>query len=155
MLYYKVALGESNSNRSKSSFGLRFDNVTYTPDHTIDYKHLAARLAVFDLRMDKHGVEGIYISGTDYLKKYKVNRQNDEQIGDEQIGDEQIQDEQIDEGTDVVAEEEYEEEYEDYDDGLTIKEHISGVLADLRSVAPLGVYIGVGLGVALLLCTAD
>lgn len=150
MLYYKVALGESNSNRSKSSFGLRFDNVTYTPDHTIDYKHLAARPAVFDLRMDKHGVEGIYISWTDYLKKYKVNRQNDEQIGDEQI-----QDEQIDEGTDVVAEEEYEEEYEDYDDGLTIKEHISGVLADLRSVAPLGVYIGVGLGVALLLGTAD
>ena len=143
MLYYKVALGESDSNRSKSSFGLRFDNVTYTPDHTIDYKHLAARPAVFmDLRMDKHGVEGIYISGTDYLKQYKVNRQNDEQLDDEQI----------DEGTEVTAEEEYEEEY---DDSLTIGEHVSGVLADMRSVAPLGVYIGVGLGVALLLGTAD
>jgi len=140
MLYYKFSLGGYDSNTSKNSFGLRFDNVTYTPDHSIDYKQLAARPAVFDFRMNRHGVEGIYISGTDYLKQYKVNRQNDEQI---------------DEGTDVEAEEEYEEEYEDYDDGLTIGEHVSGVLADLRSVAPLGVYIGVGLGVALLLGTAD
>lgn len=127
MFYYKFTPGGSTTRESHSSFGFRVDNIDHHLTRGVDYQRLLHRPAVFDFRMDRQGIEGIYISGIDYLDLYQVRRQNEEQTEGEG------------------------ETPEDADSGKTVSE----VIADMRSVAPLGVYIGVGLGIGLLLGAGD
>ncbi len=121
MLYYKFSVGGTGMQRAFSTFGLRVDTVTYSARGVANYDELIHRPAVFDLRMGRRGVEGIYISGIDYFKLYKVNRQNDEQ--------------------------------NDADDesGRSAGESVKAVIENIRDTAPMGFYIGAGLGIALLL----
>lgn len=44
-----------------------------------------------------------------------------------------------------------EEEDTDYEDQVSVTDSIRGILSDMTDVAPMGVWIGVGLGVGLLL----
>lgn len=127
MLYYRFTLDGANTWENHSSFGFRLDNIDHHLTRGVDYQRLLHRPAVFDFRMGRQGIEGIYISGIDYLDMYKVRRQNDEQTEAEG------------------------EMPENADTGKTVGD----VIADMRSVAPLGVYIGVGLGIGLLLGAGD
>jgi len=44
---------------------------------------------------------------------------------------------------------------EDYEEALPLSDRIRGVFADMRSIAPMGIWIGAGLGVGLLLGVDD
>jgi len=125
MFYYRLSVGGSGTQQAFSSFGLRMDNLVHHQSGVAGYHERLRRPPVFDLRMGKRGIEGIYLSGVDYYRLYRINRQNDEQAG---------------------AEEEARP---------TVSERVKGVIDGIRDTAPAGFYIGAGLGIALLLGAGD
>jgi hypothetical protein len=117
MLYVAIPLGSTN-NQEQPSFGFRLDNIDYSQGSIIQYDRLLEQSALMDFRMGTHGIQGIYFSGTDYLQRYRIYRQNQEQT----------------DNTTATAE---------------------PGLKEIFTAAPLGVYIGIGLGVGLLLGVGD
>lgn len=144
MLYVSIPLDGKTYDRDSINYGFRLDNIAYTPGEPVNYQQQLQGTAVLDFRMDEHGMDGLYISGIDYLQMYRVNRQNDDQGSNAEADATTSSDEA------VVAEAE-----EDVDDGLTVGDRIRGVLADMRATAPMGVYMGIGLGIGLLLGVDD
>ena len=146
MLYVSIPLDGKTYDRDSINYGFRLDNIEYTPGEPVNYQQQLQRTAVLDFRMDERGMDGLYISGVDYLQMYRVNRQNQDQGSNAESDAATSSDEA------VVAEAEAEE---DVDEGLTVGERIRGVLADMRATAPMGVYMGIGLGIGLLLGVDD
>ena len=144
MLYVSIPLDGKTYDRDSINYGFRLDNIAYTPGEPVNYQQQLQRTAVLDFRMDEQGMDGLYISGIDYLQMYRVNRQNEDQGGEAEV----VADAPADAG---VADEQTEEE----DDGLTVGDRVRGVLADMRATAPMGVYMGIGLGIGLLLGVDD
>jgi len=140
MLYVSIPLDGKTYDRDSINYGFRLDNIAYTPGEPVNYQQQLQGTAVLDFRMDEQGMDGLYISGIDYLQMYRVNRQNEEQGSETEVV--------ADAG---VADEQTEEE----DDGLTVGDRVRGVLADMRATAPMGVYMGIGLGIGLLLGVDD
>ena len=82
MLYYQVPLGGGNKQKHKSTFGFRFDNAIHETGKQIDYQRLFNQEPVLDFRLNNDGVEAFKITGIDYLKKYRLLRQNGDNVGD-------------------------------------------------------------------------
>lgn len=148
MLYVSIPLDGPGPDRDRVNYGFRLDSIAYTPGERIDYSRQLERTAVVDFRLDEHGVDGVYLSGIDYLQQYRVNRQNEEQGESVPAEDEST-------AAEAVAEEAAAEEEAEEDDGMTAGDHIRGVLADMRATAPMGIWMGIGLGVVLLLGVDD
>ncbi len=144
MLYVSIPLDGKTYDRDSINYGFRLDNIAYTPGEPVNYQQQLQGTAVLDFRMDEQGMDGLYISGIDYLQMYRVNRQNEDQGSEVEV----VADTPADAG---VADEQTEEE----DDGLTVGDRVRGVLADMRATAPMGVYMGIGLGIGLLLGVDD
>ncbi len=140
MLYVSIPLDGNTHDRDDINYGFRLDNVVYTPGEPVNYQQQLQGTAVLDFRMDERGVDGFYISGTNYLQLYRVSRQNEDQGSETAAADADT--------TSAEAE-------EDVDDGLTVGDRVRGVIADMRATAPMGVYMGIGLGIGLLLGVDD
>jgi hypothetical protein len=80
MFYINIPLDGTESKRDKTTFGFRLDSHGYTRFDNVPYVKQLDRSAVFDFKMAPDGIEGIYISGIDYLKLYQVNKQNEDDI---------------------------------------------------------------------------
>lgn len=156
MVYLTIPLDRTNANQDKFNLGFRIDNVAYTPGEPVNYQALLQHRALIDFRIDNKGLDGIFISGTDYVQLYKVSRQNEDQGSAVTEGEEPAESTtEADAEEEIAAEAEVEEEEEDEDDGLTVGDRVKGVIADMRSVAPMGVYMGAALGIGLLLGVDD
>jgi len=81
MLYVAIPLGTTR-NQEQPSFGFRLDNIEYEQGSVVQYNRLLEKSALVDFRMGAHGIQGIYFSGTDYLQRYRIYRQNQQQDGD-------------------------------------------------------------------------
>lgn len=153
MFYVHVPFAGSGPAAGETTFGLRLDNihVDYSDSTYIDFTRQIGRPAVLDFRMGRKGLDGIYIAGTDYLRLYRVNRQNAEEGEEvEMQTDEEAAAEAMEE--EVITEE---EAMDDYEDALPLSDRIRGVFADMRNIAPMGLWIGAGLGIGLLLGVDD
>lgn len=84
MFYYQVPFSASKAEQKKHSFGFRMDQASYEPGQMIQYQQLMNKPAAFDFKMGHEGVQGLYVSGVDYLQRYRLSRAaEDEQSGDE------------------------------------------------------------------------
>jgi hypothetical protein len=140
MVYLTVPLDGTRVHEDRFNYGLRLDHVNYTPGEPVNYQQQFRRTPSLDFRMDRQGLDGIYISGKDYLPSLRANRQNQDEGSVE---------------TTAEAADEAAADDEDEDDGLTVGDRVKGVIADMRAVAPMGIYMGVGLGIVLLLGVDD
>lgn len=149
MIYVSIPLDGPAPDRDRLNYGFRLDSVPYTPGESIDYQRQLQRTAVLDFRMDEHGMDGLYLSGIDYLTLYRVSRQNGDERGEMTVKDE----------TPAAAAEGSADaavgEQAEADTGRTVGDHVRGVFADMRATAPMGVWIGIGLGIGLLLGVDD
>jgi hypothetical protein len=118
MFYINIPFDGKDASQDKSTYGFRLDSHAYTRYDNVPYVRQLDQTAVFDFKMAPDGIEGIYISGIDYLKLYQVNKQNEDE--------------------------------EEYEDQITIVDEVRGWMSYMSSIAPMGVWIGVGLGVGLL-----
>ena len=146
MIYVSIPLDGPAPDRDRLNYGFRLDSVPYTPGESIDYPRQLQRTAVLDLRMDEYGMDGFYLSGIDYLKLYRISRQNGDEGGEVAAGEGAAAEETADVATGEQAQE---------DNGRTVGDHVRGVFADMRATAPMGVWIGIGLGIGLLLGVDD
>lgn len=150
MLYLSIPLDGTGSKQDKLTYGFRLDNIEYTAGEPVNYQQQLQRTAVMDIRMDKHGLDGVYVSGKDYVELYHVMKQNEEAAaGETAAKDAAATTDETAASTDATAD--AEATTEEADDGLTVGDRIKGVFADMRAVAPMGIYMGAVLGVVLLL----
>lgn len=124
MLYVHVPLDARQDAGSGTTFGLRLDNVARRADRRIEFSGIPHTPALLDFRLSRRGMDGIYISGRDYLEAYRILRQNE---GEQGI----------------------------YDDQTTVGDSVRGIISDMTSVAPMGIWIGAGLGIGLMMGVGD
>ncbi|MEJ2760216.1 MAG: hypothetical protein P8126_01400 [Gammaproteobacteria bacterium] len=72
MFYYRFSFDGAPGRERPATFGFRMDEINYSRRHDVDYRRLMQRPAMLDLRMDRGGVKALYISGRDYLRKYRL-----------------------------------------------------------------------------------
>ncbi len=125
MFYYQVPFSVNKVEQKKHSFGFRMDRTSYEHGGMIQYQQLMNNTAVFDFKMGHQGVQGLYVSGVDYLQRYRLSRAAE----DEQSGDEN-------------GEENAEASADSGDIGETIDE--------IMDIIPLGFLIGGAVGVVLI-----
>jgi len=74
MFYYQVPFGVNRVEQKKHSFGFRMDHASYVPGEMIRYQQLMNQTAAFDFKMGHDGIQGLYVSGVDYLQRYRLNK---------------------------------------------------------------------------------
>jgi hypothetical protein len=121
MLYISIPFDKPGFTEDKTTYGLRFDSNAYSRYDKVSYVQQLDRGAVFDFKLTPNEIEGIYLSGVNYYQLYKVYKQNED-----------------------------EEDY-DYEDQVSVMDEIRGTISDMSAIAPMGVWIGAGLGIGLLL----
>ena len=120
MFYVSIPFDGSAFKKEKTTFGFRLDSHAYSRYDNVHYVRQLDRPAVFDFKLEPGGIEGVYISGIDYYKLYQIHKQNE---GEEDI---------------------------EYEDQVSIIDEIKFIIADMTNIAPMGVWIGAGLGIGLL-----
>lgn len=152
MVYYQVSFDGEKSKASRPVFGFRVDRVSFSPGGMIEYRQLLKEPAMFDFRVGNKGVEGIYISGVDYLRQYRSIYRADEESGGETEGDTK---ETAKAGTEGDTNETAEAGAEEKKTGELkqppkIVRDIGNTINAGMEAAPAGVLMGLALGVALL-----
>jgi hypothetical protein len=129
MFYYQVPFSANKVAEKKHSFGFRMDNTSYQHGEMIRYQDLMKKIAAFDFKFGHEGVEGVYVSGVDYLQRYRLLRADGEDAGDEAETSK--------------------------DSGSRLGKDVHESLVDLVETVPLGFVIGGIIGVVLLTGAAD
>lgn len=127
MIYYKIPFSASKKPENKPSFGFRMDHTSYERGGMIEYKDLMERTAAFDFRMGHDGLQGVYVSGVDYLQRFRLQRAAED-----------------DAEMDVDIEDDGMEESKKDEPGALAKTgtDIANTVEDFISVVPLGFMIG-------------
>jgi hypothetical protein len=135
MVYFRLSFDSAAGKKQTSpSFGFRMDHVSYAMGRTVDFRQLMQQTPILDFRMGNEGVKAIYISGTDYLRRYRV------QHADESSDDAATQ-EKNDAGTGKTEKQP--------PLGEKVGSDIKGLATTVWDTVPVGILIGVGFGLAL------
>jgi len=134
MFYFRVSFDGAAGEKQTSSFGFRMDHVSYAMDRTVNFKQLMQQTPILDLRMGPDGVKAIYISGMDYLQRYRA------QHADESSDDAGTQG-QGDAGNGTAEKQP--------PLGEKVASDVKGLATTVWDAVPVGILIGVGFGVAL------
>ncbi len=78
MLYYRVPLDGSKLQQRQHSFGLRMDRASFNADEMPEQHQLFEQAALFDLKLNARGLEGIYLSGNALLENPYLNRADED-----------------------------------------------------------------------------
>ena len=127
MFYYQVPFSANKVVEKKHSFGFRMDNTSYQHGEMIRYQDLMKKTAAFNFKFGHEGVEGVYVSGVDYLQRYRLLR----------------------------AEEDEGEAETSSDSGSRLGKDIHESLEGFIETVPLGFTIGGIIGIVLLTGAAD
>ncbi len=130
MIYYKIPFSGAKKPENRPSFGFRMDHTSYQRGEMIEYKDLMNKTAAFDFRMGSEGVQGVYVSGVDFLQRYRLHRQAEGDAGEM---------------------EESMEKAEDKEPGTLTKvgTDIGNTIEDFAAVVPLGFMIGGAIALVL------
>lgn len=71
MLYFNLSYDIEQNKKSEHDFGFRFDRSLVQPGEVITMNQLNAKSAVFNLKLNNHGLKAFKVNGVDY--SYDVN----------------------------------------------------------------------------------
>ncbi len=71
MLYFNLSYDIEQNKKSKHDFGFRFDRSLVQPGEVITMNQLNSKSAVFNLKLNNHGLKAFKVNGVDY--SYDVN----------------------------------------------------------------------------------
>jgi hypothetical protein len=134
MLYFRFSFDGTAGEKQATSFGFRMDHVSYAMERTVDFNQLMQQTPMLDFRMDNDGVKAIYISGTDYLQRYRV------QHADESSDDATAQDKNDNETGTAEKQPPL---------GKKVISDVKGLAVTVWDAVPAGILVGVGFGLAL------
>ena len=129
MIYYQVPFSVNKSEQKKHSFGFRMDHTSYNPGEMIQYSKMMKKTAAFDFKMGHEGVQGMYVSGVDYLQLYRLRK------AAEDDSDEVAVDTDTENKSNPVTE---------------VAGNIGETIDEIMDIIPLGFLIGGAVGVVLL-----
>ncbi len=85
MIYYQVPFSAGKQEQKKHSFGFRMDHTSYNHGEMIEYQKIMNKKAAFDFKMGHDGVQGMYVSGVDYLKLYRLKKAAEDEGEEESV----------------------------------------------------------------------
>ena len=144
MFYYQIPIG-ADKQHSKHEFGLRFDQTSHDPREDVRINALQSKPAAMDFRMGYDGVKAIDIHGVDYAK-YFIARAAEGEDTPPAGGDEPAADTSTGNGEDTSAETTSESAQTASDQDKKEPGQISSMISN----APVGVGIGVIIGLVIL-----
>ncbi len=136
MFYYQVPFSAGKTEQEKHSFGFRMDHASYEHGEMIQYQQLMNKTAAFDFKMARDGVQGMYISGVDYLQLYRLHRAAEDT--EEEDG--------VDAGT---------KEKKSSNPVTTVAGNIGETIDEVMEIIPLGFLVGGVVGIVLVTGAAD
>lgn len=146
-LIYFQAHWSGRMQDTHSSLGLRIDRTTVEDNHLIDFQRLLERPAVLDFRIGREGVQTFSVAGTDYAQWYRVHHA-DETPGSGEAGQKPAEGQgapaEAADKTGATA-----EAGTGAQQGTTDEKKLT--IGGILDAAPVGVIMGVGLGVFLLI----
>jgi hypothetical protein len=129
MIYYQVPFSANKSEQKKHSFGFRMDHTSYNPGEMIQYSKMVKKTAAFDFKMGHEGVQGMYVSGVDYLQLYRLRKAAEDEGGEEVV------DADSESKSNPVTE---------------VAGNIGETIDEIMDIVPLGFLIGGAIGVVLM-----
>lgn len=74
MFYFNVSFDAGQTTKTEHDFGFRFDRSLVQPGENMTMRQLAAKPAVFNLKLNKNGLKAFELHGIDYSDEYYVYR---------------------------------------------------------------------------------
>lgn len=131
-----------------SSLGLRLDRAAVADNGVVDFQRLLQRPAMLELRIGREGVQTFSVAGTDYAQWYRVQHA-DETTGSGDAGQKPAEGQgtaaEGGSGDKTAATAEAGKETQQ-----GAKEEKKLTIGGILNAAPVGVIMGVGLGIFLL-----
>lgn len=150
MFYLHIPFdGGTGKNIPRSSFGFRMDEVRYTSDYTLDLRQVMRQTPFLDLKLGRDGLQSLYITGTDYLQRYRTLQAADNGDADAGATAQKPGDAKAGNGAKDGAAAKKEGKPEKVVVGRRLVVDFKNTLATIWKKAPVGILIGVGFGAAL------
>jgi hypothetical protein len=80
MFYFNMTFGSGTSTKTEHDFGFRFDRTLSQPGEVMTMSQLAAKPAVFNLKLNNNGLKAFELNGVDYSTEYYVARADGEEV---------------------------------------------------------------------------
>ncbi len=138
MFYYQVPFSANKAEQKKHRFGFRMDQTSYKYGEMIQYQQLMNKTAMLDFKMGYEGVQGLYVSGVDYLQRYRLARAAEDDQGEAE--------------DDVDASDDADEKDSI---GKKIASDIGNTIEEITDIVPLGFMIGGAIGLVLITGVGD
>ena len=138
MFYYQVPFSVNKAEQKKHSFGFRMDRTSYEYGGMIQYQQLMNKTAVFDFKMGHEGVQGLYVSGVDYLQRYRLSKAAEDGQSGAENGEE---DAEVSEGSAEAGKS---------NPATKVAGDIGETIDEIMDIIPLGFLIGGAVGVVLI-----
>jgi hypothetical protein len=74
MFYFNMTFDAGQSTKVEHDFGFRLDRTLMQPGESMTMNQLAAKPAVFNLKLNKYGLKSIKLNGVDYTETYYAYR---------------------------------------------------------------------------------
>ncbi|NKB36083.1 MAG: hypothetical protein GKR93_02790 [Gammaproteobacteria bacterium] len=138
MFYYQIPFSTAKVAEKKHSFGFRMDHTSYQNGGMIEYQKLMKKTAAFDFKMGHEGVEGMYVSGVDFLQRYRLARAAE---GEEEMAmDDEMATKPETKKPSAISK---------------VGTDVGNTIDDLISIVPLGFAIGGAVAIVLVTGAAD
>jgi|GEM_PF-5018240 len=146
MFYLHIPFdGGTGKNAPRSSFGFRMDEVRYTSDYTLDLRQVMRQTPFLDLKLGRGGLQSLYITGTDYLQRYRALQAADAANADSGSNAGAAAQKQGEAKTEAGGKGKPEKVVV----GRRLVVDFKNTLVTIWKKAPVGVLIGAGFGAAL------
>ena len=134
MFYYQVPFSTSKVSEKKHSFGFRMDHTSYERGGMIEFQKLMNKTAAFDFKMKHDGIDGMYVSGVDFLQKYRLLKAAEGEEDMEMGSDEEMAEKPEVKQPSTISK---------------VGTDIGNTVEDLVSIVPLGFMIGGAIAIVL------
>lgn len=134
MIYLRFSFDGAAGEKQATSFGFRMDHVSYAMERRVDFNQLMQQTPILDFRMGHNGVKAVYVSGIDYLQRYRVQHADESSDNADAQG-------QDDSGAGTAEKQP--------PLGKKVVKDVKGLATTIWDAVPVGILIGVGFGLAL------
>lgn len=151
MFYLHIPFdGSVDKTAQQTSFGFRMDEVRYSSDYVLDLGQVMRQTPFLDLKLGRGGLQSLYITGTDYLQRYRTLQAADAADSDAGTAAPAPDDAKPEAG--AKAEEGAKEQARPKKVivGKQLAVDFKDTLVTIWKKAPVGILIGAGFGAALL-----
>jgi len=151
MFYLHIPFdGSVSKTAQRTAFGFRVDEVRYASDYTLDLGQVMRQTPFLDLKLGRRGLQSLYITGTDYLQRYRALQAADNADTGTAAAAQKQGETKAEEGAKGEQGAKEQAKPKKVVVGKQLAVDFKNTLVTLWKKAPVGILIGAGFGAALL-----